>query len=41
MALPEYQEKLLYVLFDYEHRDALDHQAEVVILEDVSDESYE
>ena len=34
-ALPEYQEKLLYVLFDYERRDALDHQAEVVVLEDV------
>lgn len=41
MELPKYQEKLLYVLFDYEHRDALDHQAEVVILEDVSDESCE
>ena len=38
-ALPEYQEESLYVLFDYEHRDALDHQAEVVIMEHVSEES--
>lgn len=31
-ALPDYQEKPLYVRFDYENRDALDHQAKVEIL---------
>ena len=32
-ALPKRQEKALYVLFDYEHRDPLDHQAAVQVLE--------
>ena len=31
--LPERQENTLYVLFDYERRDPLDHQAEVRVLE--------
>ncbi|MBR5565537.1 MAG: B12-binding domain-containing radical SAM protein [Roseburia sp.] len=41
VALPKYLEEPLYVLFDYEHRDALDHQAEVMILEHETDELYE
>lgn len=41
VALPEYQKEPLYVLFDYEKRDALDHQAEVTILEQVSNTSCE
>jgi len=32
-ALPEHQEDVRYVLFDYEHRDPLDHQAQVTVLE--------
>ena len=32
-VLPERQEKALYVLFDYEHRDPLDHLADVKVLE--------
>ena len=30
--LPEYQEECIYVLFDYEHRDPLDHHANVSIV---------
>ena len=29
--VPVYQEKPIYVLFDYENRDPLDHQAAVTI----------
>lgn len=32
-VLPERQEAALYVLFDYEHRDPLDHQADVKVLD--------
>ena len=38
MVLPEYEENEIYVLFDYERRDALDHQAEVTMLQLVSEE---
>lgn len=31
--LPKYQKEYIYVLFDYEHRDPLDHQADVKVLE--------
>lgn len=31
--LPKRRKEVIYVLFDYEHRDVLDHQAEVQILE--------
>ena len=36
--LPKRQSEAVYVLFDYERRDALDHQAEVKIVEQLPDE---
>lgn len=33
VELPKREEKAIYVLFDYEQRDPLDHQAEVTVLE--------